>query len=184
MDLCARLRELHTVRPSTPILIFSSGTLTRQDELDAFDAGAWGILSPPFNPQELLARLEPLVDAKRDVDDLLDSSFVDPLTGFYNVHGLMRRIAEISAETGRSRRPLAWVVLGPAKMSEGRVEVSGSAPNGVNPRGWTVGVGWIDRLRVSGCIHTLEFLRRSVAEGGVQASSIVYLLKEVGESVG
>ena len=36
---------------------------------------------------------------------------------------------------------------------------------GVNPRGWTVGVGWIDRLRVSGCIHTLEFLRRPVAEG-------------------
>ena len=57
-------------------------------------------------------------------------------------------------------------------------------PLGVNPRGWTVGVGWIDRLRVSGCIHTLEFLRRPVAEGGVQASSIVYLLKEVGESVG
>ena len=55
---------------------------------------------------------------------------------------------------------------------------------GVNPRGWTVGVGWIDRLRVSGCIHTLEFLRRPVAEGGVQAPSIVYLLKEVGESVG
>ena len=46
-----------------------------------------------------------------------------------------------------------------------------------------MGVGWIDRLRVSGCIHTLEFLRRPVAEGGVQASSIVYLLKEVGESV-
>ena len=56
--------------------------------------------------------------------------------------------------------------------------------SGVNPRGWTVGVGWIDRLRVSGCIHTFEFLRRPVAEGGVQASSIVYLLKEVGESVG
>ena len=33
-------------------------------------------------------------------------------------------------------------------------------------------------------LHTLEFLRRPVAEGGVQASSIVYLLKEVGESVG
>ena len=25
-------------------------------------------------------------------------------------------------------------------------------PHGVNPRGWTVGVGWIDQLRVSGCI--------------------------------
>ena len=72
----------------------------------------------------------------------------------------------------------------------GHVETNGigmfgvHATLGVNPRGWTVGVGWIDRLRVSGCIHTLEFLRRPVAEGGVQASSIVYLLKEVGESVG
>ena len=51
---------------------------------------------------------------------------------------------------------------------------------GVNPRGWTVGVGWIDQLRVSGCIHTLEFLRRPVAEGGVQASSIVYLSRKWG----
>lgn len=129
VNLCSRLRELHTIRPSTPILIFSSGRLTRQDELDAFDAGAWGILSPPFNPQELLGRLQPLVAAKRDVDHVLESSFLDPLTGFYNVQGLMRRIAEISAETGRSGRPLAWVVLGPSRPSEDGVDLSGPTPD-------------------------------------------------------
>ena len=76
------------------------------------------MISSPFNPQELLARLVPLIAAKRDMDVALESSFVDPLTGFYNIRGLMRRITEISADTSRSGRPLACVVLGP--LSEGR----------------------------------------------------------------
>jgi len=113
IDLCARLRELPTIRPSTPILIFTSGALRRQDELDGFRAGAWGMLAPPFNPEELVARLGPLVAAKRDADAALETSFVDPLTGFYNIQGLMRRVAEVAADTSRSGRPLTCVVLGP-----------------------------------------------------------------------
>jgi PleD family two-component response regulator len=113
IDLCARLRELPTVRPSTPILIFTSGALRRQDELDGFRAGAWGMLAPPFNSEELVARLGPLVAAKRDADAALESSFLDPLTGFYNIQGLMRRVTEVAADTSRSGRPLTCVVLGP-----------------------------------------------------------------------
>ena len=64
------------IRPSTPILVFNSGALTRQDELDGFRAGVWGMISSPFNPQELLARLVPLIAAKRDMDAALESSFV------------------------------------------------------------------------------------------------------------
>ncbi len=122
VDLCARLRALPTIRASTPILIFSSGALARQDELDGFEAGAWGMLSPPFNPQDLLGRIGPLVAAKQDVDTLMESSFVDPLTGFYNVQGLMRRIAELSADTHRSGRPLAWVVVGPVRRDDIDIE--------------------------------------------------------------
>lgn len=113
IDLCSRLRDLPTIRPSTPILIFTSGSLRRQDELEGFRAGAWGMLSPPFNPEELVARLAPLVAAKRDADAALEASFLDPLTGFYNIQGLMRRVSEVSADTFRSHRPLACVVLGP-----------------------------------------------------------------------
>ena len=114
-DLCTRLRELHTIRPSTPILIFSSGNLDREQQRAGFDAGAWGFILPPFDPADLLSRLAPLVDAKRDVDRILDASFLDPVTGFYNVQGLMRRITELNADSSRSRRPLAWVILGPAR---------------------------------------------------------------------
>ncbi len=113
VDLCARLRQLPTIRPSTPILIFTSGSLRKQDEMEGFRAGAWGMLAPPFNPDELVARLAPLVAAKRDADAALETSFLDPVTGFYNIQGLMRRVSEVSADTSRSRRPLTCVVLGP-----------------------------------------------------------------------
>jgi diguanylate cyclase (GGDEF)-like protein len=120
IDLCARLREIPTVRPSTPILIFSGGAAGRRERLEAYRAGAWGLLDPPFDPQELLSRIVPLIQAKRDTDAALESSDLDPLTGFYNVHGLMRRLTEIGADTRRSRRPLACVVLRPsAQQSRG-----------------------------------------------------------------
>ena len=129
IDLCAKLRELPTIRPSTPILIFTSGALRRQDELDGFRAGAWGMLAPPFNPEELVARLGPLVAAKRDADAALETSFVDALTGFYNIQGVMRRVAEVAADTSRSGRPLTCVVLGPrgTSGSGGNVEVAAVA---------------------------------------------------------
>ena len=93
-------------------------------------------------------------------------------------HYYQTALHELGHSTGHPERMNSATLTQVSTPAENRTLL------GVNPRGWTVGVGWIDRLRVSGCIHTLEFLRRPVAEGGVQASSIVYLLKEVGESVG
>lgn len=114
IDLCAQLREQVTIRPSTPILLFTSGPVRRQDELDALEVGAWGILTPPFDSKELLARLRPFIAAKRDADKALEACFLDPSTGFYNLQGLIRRVTELSAETTRGHRPLACLVLGPA----------------------------------------------------------------------
>jgi two-component system, cell cycle response regulator len=114
-DLCARLRELPTVRPSTPMLLFTSGAMERAERLAAFRAGVWGVLQPPFNPEELLAQMEPFIAAKRDADAAIETSHLDPLTGFYNMRGLLRRVVEITADTARSRRPLACVALGSAQ---------------------------------------------------------------------
>jgi two-component system, cell cycle response regulator len=124
-DLCARLRELPTVRPSTPMLLFTSGSIDRSERMAAFKAGAWNVVQPPFHPEELLAQLEPLVSAKRDADQAFETSHLDPLTGFYNMRGLLRRVVEITADTARSRRPLACVALGPVKRKgDGESEVS------------------------------------------------------------
>lgn len=114
IDLCAQMRRLPTVRPSTPILIFSSGSVKRSDRLAGLKAGAWNVLDPPIDPQELLALLGPYIAAKQDADAAIELSYVDPLTGFYNVQGLIRRVTEMSGDTTRSHRPLACVVLGPS----------------------------------------------------------------------
>lgn len=114
VELCVEVRKVPTVRPSTPVLLFTSTPAGRRERIEGFEAGVWGILHLPFEPQELLARLEPYIAAKRDVDAALEMSHLDPLTGFYNLGGLMRRVTEMSADTARSRRPIACVALGPA----------------------------------------------------------------------
>ena len=117
-ELCTLMRGLPAVRPGVPIIMLSSGQVSREERLDAYRRGAWDVLQPPFDPQELLARLEPYLGAKRDLDQALSCTDVDPLTGCYNVQGLMRRLREVSSEARRYHRPLACVVIGPSVVGE------------------------------------------------------------------
>jgi PleD family two-component response regulator len=112
--ICRRIHDLPTIRPSTPILVFTTRTVERRERLDQFRAGAWDVLSPPFDAEEVLARLERYVAAKRDADAALERSHVDLLTGCYNLQGLMKRLTELAADATRSGRGLGCVVLGPA----------------------------------------------------------------------
>jgi len=126
IDLVTQLRGMVTVRPSTPVILFSSGPIRRPDRLAALQAGAWSVLEPPLDAQEILALLTPYIAAKRDADLAFEMSYVDPITGFYNVQGLIRRVTEMSGDTTRSQRPLACVILGPS--------TSGSTvPEALNP---------------------------------------------------
>ncbi len=143
IELIARLRQLPTVRPSVPIVVFTSGKMSRSQRLEAYCQGAWDILQPPFDPQELVARMEPYIRAKRDVDRAIEGADMDPQTGCYNARGLMRRLREVGAEARRSQRPLACVVLGPSSV-EGTPTESGAAAEGkegggeeaTSPRSW------------------------------------------------
>lgn len=129
-ELAPRLRKMRNIRPSTPVLFFTSGRIDRQRRLECFRAGAWQVLQPPFDPEELLVRLQRFVEAKQDADHALEQSQLDPVTGFYNVQGLLRRASEIAADASRSRRPVACVVLGPASPegADDEVEVTELSP--------------------------------------------------------
>src|SRR5688572_10963556 len=116
IDLCSRLRQLPAVRASVPIVLFTSGAISRTQRLQAYRSGAWEVLQPPFDPQELIARLAPYVRAKRDADQALQVADIDPQTGCYNSRGLMRRLKELKAEARRSERSLACVVIGPSSV--------------------------------------------------------------------
>ncbi len=126
-DVCARLRQMPTVRPSTPILAFSSGAMSRRERLSCLRVGAWEVFHPPFDPDELLTRIGTYVAAKQDADVAREASHEDSVTGFYNIRGLSRRVTEITADASRHERPLACVVFGsdaPEAQDQRRDETS------------------------------------------------------------
>jgi PleD family two-component response regulator len=133
IDLCARLRRLASVRPSVPIVLFTSGAISRSQRLAAYRAGAWDVLQPPFDPQELIARLGPYLRAKKDVDQALNAADLDPQTGCYNSRGLMRRLKEMRAEARRSERPMACVVIGPSSVDGAGAHPGGSGEGLADP---------------------------------------------------
>jgi len=117
-DLVDQLVQLPNVRPSSPVILFTSGSVNRRRRLSALRSGAWHLLRPPFDPDELLLRMKTYSRAKQDVDRAMESTFVDPATGFYNIQGLIRRATEITADASRNARPVACVVLGAGNGSE------------------------------------------------------------------
>jgi PleD family two-component response regulator len=127
IELCSRLRRLASVRPSVPIVLFTSGAVSRAQRLAGYRAGAWDVMQPPFDPQELIARLGPYVRAKRDVDQAIHAADIDPQTGCYNSRGLMRRLRELDAEARRSQRPLACVVIGPSSIDPSAAQAGTTA---------------------------------------------------------
>lgn len=112
VDVCKEARALPNVRGSTPIVMLTTSPLGRSERIEALQAGAWEVVRPPFDPEELLLKIGAFVMAKQEADRAREESLLDPVTGFYNVKGLLKRVAEVTAEATRSRRPLACVVLG------------------------------------------------------------------------
>ena len=112
VDVCREARTLPTIRRSTPIVMLTTSPLGRAERIEALKAGAWDVVRPPFDPEELLLKIGAFVTAKQEADMAREESLLDPITGFYNVKGLLKRVSEVTAEATRSRRPLACVVLG------------------------------------------------------------------------
>ncbi len=113
------------VKPSTPILMMSNGSLGRAQRLDALGTGVWDILQHPLDPRELVLRLGTFVNVKQRTDRLQEEGLTDPDTGFYNARGLLRRAREISADAGRLQRPVACLAIGGDLMLDGHVDSEG-----------------------------------------------------------
>jgi diguanylate cyclase (GGDEF)-like protein len=132
VDVLRRLQDIPTVFPSTPRVVLTSGSLSHTERMEILEAGAWDVLSPPFDSQDLTYRMGNWARAKRDADQARDNGLVDPLTGLYNFNGLLRRIEEIVSDASRNERYISFVMVGPAsvehsglvEVSEGRSEVA------------------------------------------------------------
>ena len=134
IELCSNLRSLPALRASVPVLLLASGALSRDERMEAYRGGAWDVLQHPFDSQELLARLEPYLHAKRDLDEALSGADIDPVTGCYNAQGLLRRLREVGSDARRNQRPLACVVIRP-EPSGADTAGSGSRADGLDGLG-------------------------------------------------
>lgn len=111
INFCQTLRSEPQFGASLPILFTSPERLTQQERLRALRAGAWEIISHPFDVTELLLKLEVYVRAKLEIDSARHRALVDEQTGLYNAQGLERRATEIQSQARRAQQALACVVL-------------------------------------------------------------------------
>jgi len=112
IDVVAELRRSPTVSPATPILVVTSSKLTRAARLSALSAGVWDVLRHPVDAEEFVLRLDSFIRVKQSADRLREDGLADPVTGFYNAQGILRRAREISADARRLERAVACVALG------------------------------------------------------------------------
>lgn len=111
-EFIATARRESGLRASTPALLVTSAQLDAAGRARAFSHGSWGIITLPLNEAEVVPQLRSLVQAKQDADVAREESLVDPDTGLYNVRGILRRVAEATADAERHGRPVACVALG------------------------------------------------------------------------
>jgi diguanylate cyclase (GGDEF)-like protein len=111
LELCTALRSDRRLGSSTPIFLTFTEPASREQRLAALHAGAWEIIAPPHDPEEIVVKANAYVRAKREADRNRTDGLIDPPTGLYNRQGLARRARELGSEAVRNHSALACVVL-------------------------------------------------------------------------
>ena len=112
VEVVRRLRTSAAVGPLTPMIMITSGNVSRAARLEALGVGVWDILRHPVDPSELVLRMGTFVEAKQEADRIGEEGLTDHETGFYNARGLLRRTREISADAARLQRSIACLAFG------------------------------------------------------------------------
>lgn len=110
-ELTRQMLERDVVSKAAPIFLISSGHISRDQKLQALEAGVWDVLSLPVDAEELLLRIERYSRGKLEADRLKEDALVDALTGLYSWQGISRRIGEVAAAASRYGRALSCIVV-------------------------------------------------------------------------
>lgn len=111
LELCRSLREDPRITSSTPLLVFTPHTATREQRISALRLGVWDCISPATDPTELVLKLHAYMRAKMDADRSRLEGLLDPTTGLYNRRGMARRVQELGSHAFREHGALACIVL-------------------------------------------------------------------------
>jgi diguanylate cyclase (GGDEF)-like protein len=116
IDACRIIKSM-TGDNFTPVLLVTSKTDT-QSRVEGLKIGADDYVPKPFEPRELIARIESMLRIKRLNDHLVAVrlklerlSVYDELTGLYNYRYLHSRLSEEFKRAERYHEPLACAVI-------------------------------------------------------------------------
>jgi two-component system chemotaxis family response regulator WspR len=154
IELIHQLKERKAIRPSTPLVILSIAEMSQAERTQAFEAGAWDIVRPPFALVELAPKMNNWIRAKQDGDAARDEGLVDPSTGVYNFKGLVKRTEEIVSDANRSERDVSFIVIGPAFSHNGPEKPEGMAAGAQGIEGQLAKV-LLDACRLSDAVGRL-----------------------------
>lgn len=116
LDLDA-VSSMHRASPNASLMLISS-SMTSEEQVQCFDAGASDILIKPVVPLEFLARVRAHLRTRDMHDELLFANDmlkelvdIDDLTGLFNMRSLYQRL-DFEIERGRRfHRPLCVVMM-------------------------------------------------------------------------
>jgi PleD family two-component response regulator len=169
LEVCRQLRRESQVSPSTPILIISPESPTRQRRIDALRAGAWDHLGQPLDAEEFLLRIRAFSRAKQDADRARDDGLLDWDTGLYNMRGVARRAQELGSQAARAHSALGCVVLAPEFEASDEAAVEAHVAKAVGRRSDAIGrLGRTEFALVAldanaaGCVKAAERLAHAV----------------------
>ena len=112
VDLCRQLREQQLISPATPVVVTTSGPCRRHDRLQVLRAGAWDYCSLPLDAEELISKLRVFLGAKLTSDRAQAEGLIDPVSGLYDVQGILMRVRELGLAARRHSRALGCVTVG------------------------------------------------------------------------
>lgn len=115
LDVCNAIRDMPTVDRATPFIVATGDQLSRKERHECFKAGIWDIFTTPFDPVELVGKLDTFLGARRQAEEAWEFTHKDPATGLYNWNGLLTRAVELIADARRNARWTACIALGPKR---------------------------------------------------------------------
>jgi diguanylate cyclase (GGDEF)-like protein len=175
LEVVRQLRADPRISDATPILVTSSGHPSRQQRLQALEAGAWDFIGSAVDAEELPLRLDAYVRAKFEADRAREESLLDAVTGLYNIRGLARRARELGSLAFRHQEPLACIVFAPV-ADNGDPAATETALAAAVER---VGRALRDAGRISDAIGRLGPTEFAVIAGGTDDGGAVRLAERL-----
>jgi PleD family two-component response regulator len=118
VEVCRLLTGDPRFLATTPIIMTTSEGSGWRERFEAYSAGAWELLSRPFDGAMLLLKLHTFMRAKQMSERWREGTLFDGETGLYNATGRSRRAREIGAHAFRCQEPVACVAFTPARLAD------------------------------------------------------------------